>query len=176
MDTSNSLFWIFGLMTLVGVVYFLFTILSGNDLFGDIDLPGLDVADGFGCTILAVFLAGFGSIGLLGVSSGWSIVTTVIAALVFGLVLGRLAVGLLRFVFRQQSGAIVEREGHLIGVHARVTIDSPEGKTGEAMIEGEHVEKYPIKEINGAALRRGDNVEVVEINGGILYVKKKRMS
>jgi membrane protein implicated in regulation of membrane protease activity len=176
MDTSNSLTWIFGLMTLIGVLYFLFTILSGNDLFGDIHVPGLDLMDGFGCTILAVFLAGFGSIGLLGISSGWNIITTIIAALVFGLVLGRLAIGVLRFVFRQQSGTVVEREGRLIGVSARVTIDSPEGTTGEAMIEGEHVEKYPVKEVNGAALRRGDHVEVVEINGGILYVKKKRMS
>jgi membrane protein implicated in regulation of membrane protease activity len=175
MDT-NSLTWVFGAMTLIGVVYFLFTILSGNDLFGDLHLPGIDLGDGFGCTVLAVFLAGFGSIGLLGVTSGWSLVTTIIAALLFGLVLGRLAVGLLRYVFRQQSGTILAREAQLIGTSARVTIDSPEGKTGEAMIEGEHVEKFPVKEVNGAALRRGDHVEVVEINGGILYVKKKRMS
>jgi membrane protein implicated in regulation of membrane protease activity len=175
MDTSNSLTWVFGAMTLLGVLYFLITILSGSDLIGDIDLPGIDVGDGFGCTILAVFLAGFGSIGLLGVSSGWNLVTTIIAALVFGLILGRLAVGLLRYVFRQQSGTIQPREGQLIGTSARVTIDSPEGKTGEAMIEGEHIEKYPVKEVNGAALRRGDHVEFVEINGGILYVKKKRM-
>jgi membrane protein implicated in regulation of membrane protease activity len=175
MDT-NSLTWVFGAMTLIGVVYFLFTILSGNDLFGDLHLPGIDLGDGFGCTVLAVFLAGFGSIGLLGVTSGWSLVTTIIAALLFGLVLGRLAVGLLRYVFRQQSGTILAREAQLIGVTARVTIDSPEGKTGEAMIEGEHVEKFPVKEVNNAALRRGDHVEVVEINGGILYVKKKRMS
>ncbi|MEZ4671616.1 MAG: hypothetical protein R3E39_27245 [Anaerolineae bacterium] len=57
---------------------------------------------------------------------------------------------------------------------AKVTIDVPEGKTGEVIIEGKFVQRYPVKETSGAALRRGDQVEVVDINGGILYVKKKR--
>ncbi|MEZ4671617.1 MAG: hypothetical protein R3E39_27250 [Anaerolineae bacterium] len=37
------------------------------------------------------------------------------AALIFGVVLGRLALGLLRWVFRQQSGKIISREAELIG-------------------------------------------------------------
>lgn len=173
METSPIL-WVFAIMTLVGVVYFLITILAGSDVLGTVDLPGLNFGDGFGFTVLAVFLAGFGSIGLLGSLSGWGLGMTLAVALIFGVVLGRLALGLLHWVFQQQSGKIISSEAELIGAGGRVTIDVPEGKTGEVMIEGKFIQRYPVKETSGAALRRGDQVEVVDINGGILYVKKKR--
>jgi len=171
---GNPMFWVFAVMTLIGVLYFLVTIFTGSDLLGDIDIPGIDLGDGFGFTVLAVFLAGFGSIGLLGSLSGWGLGLTLIAALIFGVILGRMALTLLRWVFKQQSGKIVSREAELIGISGRVTIEVPEGKIGEVMIERDFVQRYPIKEMNGAALQRGDQVEVVDINGGILTVKKKR--
>ncbi len=57
---------------------------------------------------------------------------------------------------------------------ARVTIESAPGKTGEAMIEsGAFVTRSAVKEVNGVALYRGDIVEVVNVESGLLYVKKK---
>lgn len=175
MEATPIIPWVFAAMTLIGVLYFMFTIFTGSDVLGDVHVPGLDFGDGFGFTVLAVFFAGFGSIGLLGSLAGWGLGMTLIAALIFGLVLGRAALWLLRWVFKQQSGAIVNRETDLLGVSGRVTIEVPEGKTGEVMIEGQFVQRYPIKEMNGVALKRGDQVEVVDMNGGILYVKKKRI-
>ena len=80
---------------------------------------------------------------------------------------------LLRFVYNQQSTSVYS-SSDLIGMSARVTIDSPAGKTGEAIVEHGEVRKYSIQEINGAALKRGDTVEILEADSHILKVKKKR--
>ncbi|MEZ4671618.1 MAG: hypothetical protein R3E39_27255 [Anaerolineae bacterium] len=41
METS-PLLWVFAIMTLIGVVYFLITILTGSDVLGTVDLPGFE--------------------------------------------------------------------------------------------------------------------------------------
>lgn len=166
--------YIFGAITLAGVLYFLYSIIFG-DVSGDAG-PALDVPDDaghFGCTIIAAFLAVFGAVGLLGTLSGWSLLLTLGVAAVFGLVIGRLTMAALRYVVRQQS---TERHnvGDLIGASARMTIDTPAGLTGEAMVEGAYVNKYPVKDVTDSALSRGDHVEVVDVRDGTLYVKKKR--
>ncbi|NDJ60865.1 MAG: hypothetical protein GYB67_07050 [Chloroflexi bacterium] len=173
---SSGLTLVFAIFTLVGVLYFVISLFSGGDILGsmEIDLPGLADASGFGCSIVAAFLAGFGAIGLLGAFSGWSLITTILASVVAGLVFGRAALAVFRFVIGQQSPGITDSDD-LIGTSARVLIDVPAGKTGEAMTEGQFVQKYPVREVNNAPMQRGDSVEVVNVNGGILYVKKKRL-
>jgi membrane protein implicated in regulation of membrane protease activity len=161
--------YIFAAITLAGVLYFLYSLFIG----GDID--GADVGDGeFTLMIAAAFAAGFGAVGLLGTLSGWALLTTLIVALVFGIILGRVVLSVLRYVMRQQSTSVSHID-HLIGTSARVTIEAPKGAISEAMVEGEYVQKYAVKEVNGAALHRGDVVEVVNAEGSLLFVKKKRL-
>jgi membrane-bound ClpP family serine protease len=169
MMDSSILVWIFGAITAVSVIYFLFSVITNADEIG-----GLEGDSEFSLTIIAAFAAVFGAMGLLGTLSGWNVLVTLVVALIVGFVAGRGVFAVLRFVMRQQSEDNVEKIDDLIGKSARVTIDSPAGATGEAMVEANYVMKYAVKEINGAALQRGDAVEVVDTAAGILYVKKKR--
>lgn len=179
---------IFGLIMLIGIAYLLMMILGGigdafnmdgalestglDALFG-LDSPDVGEVSGLGCSVIAAFLAGFGAVGLTGTLAGWNGVVILAAAVGFGYALGRGVSALLRYVRAQQSTSVYSNHD-LVGSPARVTIDSPAGKTGEVLIEGEHILKYPVKEVNGAALKRGDIVDVVDIEGRFLQVKKKR--
>ena len=179
---------LFGIIMLVGVAYLLLMILGGlgdafnmdgalestglDALFG-VDSPEVGEVSGLGCSAIAAFLAGFGAVGLTGVLAGWNMIVIVAVSIAFGYGLGRGVVALLRYVRAQQSTTVFSNRD-LLGMPARVTIDSPAGKTGEVLIEGEQILKYPVKEVNGAALKRGDFVEIVDIEGRFLLVKKKR--
>jgi membrane protein implicated in regulation of membrane protease activity len=181
MDTLNSILpWVFGGIALAGVVYFIYnTFLGGDsDLGGDagVDLGGdLGSETGqFGCSVIAAFMAAFGAIGVLGLLSGWNLLATLGVALGIGILGARVVYSVLRFVVRQQSTATTRIED-LIGATARITIDTPAGKVGEAMIEGQYVEKHAIREESGEALVRGDEVEITDIEGTVLRVRKKRM-
>lgn len=185
MDTSVNLTpYLFGAITLAGVLYFVYSLVFGEmggdhaaDAHIDVDthIGGDTHGDGgeFGCMIVAAFLAAFGAVGLLGSLSGWNMLVTLVAAVVFGAVIGRGVMSLLRFVVRQQGTEVSNIES-LVGSTARITIDTPAGKTGEAIIEEGYVAKYPVREAGNNPLTRGDYVEIVEIRNGTLYVKKKR--
>ena len=175
---NDMLPYIFGAITLAGVIYFAFSILFGGDHgLGDalnLDAIGLGDADGgFGCMIIAAFMSVFGVIGLLGTLSGWNLLMTLVAAAAIGVLMGRLVKAFLRLIMAQQTASISPED--LIGMVARVTIDTPAGKTGEAIMDSAHVTKFPVRETSGAALNRGDQVEVVDTNNGILYVKRKHV-
>lgn len=158
---------IFAAFTLVGAGYFLFVIFFG------------DLADGagdseFGIMLIAAFCAGFGAFGLLGTLSKWSLPLTVVTSLLVGYLMGKAGSSVLRFVLRQQTKDSIPVLHDLVGMAARVTIDSAAGKTGEAMLEGAaHIMRSAVKEVNGEALKRGDVVQVVSVESGLLYVKKK---
>lgn len=169
--------YIFGAITLVSVIYFIFAILlGGDDGIGEIlhiDIGGFgDTDGGFGCLIIAAFMSVFGVVGLMGTLSGWNLLVTLIAAGVVGALVGRVVMAIMRLVMSQQTPSIAPED--LIGMIARVTIDTPAGKTGEAIMDSEHVSKFPVRETSGAALKRGDQVEVVDSSEGVLYVKRKR--
>lgn len=164
---SDLLPYLFGALTLAGLIYLVFSL-----FVGDTDLAIGDTDGGFTGLLVAAFLAVFGVIGLLGTLSGWNLIMTLVAAAAIGLLMGRLIMAILCFVMRQQTAPIVAED--LIGTSARVTIDTPAGKTGEAMVEEPHVSKFAIRETSGAELKRGDQVEVVDVNNGVLYVKRKR--
>ena len=166
--------YIFGAITLAGVLYFIYSLFFGGDGVDGGDIGDASSDGNFTLMVAAAFAAGFGAVGLLGTLSGWALLTTLAFGLVFGLVIGRVVLSALRFVMRQQSTSVAHVDG-LIGSSARVTIDTPEGVISEAMVEGEYVQKYAIKEVNGAALHRGDVVEVVNAEGSVLFVKKKRL-
>lgn len=163
---------VFGLTTLLGAGYLVFSLVGGGEmsLFDGIDLGFIDGDGNFGCMVLAVFLAVFGGIGLLGTLSGWNVLLTLVIGSLVGILVGRATLGTLRFVMRQQSEPV--RPQNLIGWSGRMTINTPAGKTGEAIFEQGSVTKYPVREVEGQALKQGDQVTVVELSGGILYVRR----
>lgn len=181
---------IFGAMLVGGLLYLLLMIVGGIGETLDVDIEGavkgtgidavlgLDSPDsseisGLGCSVIAAFMAGFGAVGLVGSLSGWPVLIMLGVALVFGLLMGRAVSAALRFVYAQQSTSVYSND-EMIGLSARVTINSAPGKTGEAIIESGQVLKYPVKEVSGAELKRGDTVQVVDVQGQVLLVKKKR--
>ncbi len=178
--------WIFASILLVGVIYLLFSILFGGvadlDLGLDLDMGGgLDVDDtgsvdssearGVGCSVIAAFMTGFGSVALMGELSDWELVFSILAGIAFGLIFGRTMWGALRFIVRQHSNDLLTKH-RLIGEFARITVDTPAGQVGEALVESDMVIKYAVRA--EVPLSKGDYVEIVDVEDGRLYVKKKR--
>ena len=170
---------IFGL----GALYLLLMIFSGlgdaldiNLNFGDTDLSGTDSlgeATGIGLNVIASFMVAFGAIGLSGSLAGWHLGVILVVATSVGYIVARLLSRFIRFIYAQQSDTI-ESSQRLVGMMARVTINSPAGKTGEAIIEGDqHITKYAVREVDNLPLSRGDRVQVISLTGRLLNVKKK---
>ena len=185
--------WLFAAIMAAGVTFLLISIFLGGmaDLDTDVDVGGIDIdgdgiADVFGgdgtpgesrnlgCLAISAFLAGFGAMGLLGSLAHWHLAFSLLAGLGVGLVLGRATTAILHFVVRQESSDLLTADS-LIGAFARVTVNTPAGRTGEALVEGKSLLKYPVRVIGeGVELKKGDYVEIVEVRSGCLYVKKKR--
>lgn len=168
---------IFAALMIAGLAYLLLMIIGLGDIV-DIDVDGIgDVfggdATGFGCGVIAAFLAAFGATGLTGMALGLSIPLIIVLALIVGYALGRIVLLVLKYVYAQQSGEVEPLE-RLIGTSARVTLDAETGSTGEILVESDEVARYPVREINNAELKRGDIVEIVDVQGRYLRVKKKR--
>jgi membrane-bound ClpP family serine protease len=185
MDTQLAS-WIFAVIMTLGVTYLLFSIVVGGlvdfdldvDADLDLDIDGIDAdaseARGLGCSTISAFLAGFGSVGLLGSLSGFPLLLSIVAGLIFGIILGRLVMFALRFVIRQQSSDLLTAHS-LIGSAARITVNIPAGKIGEALVESDSLIKYPTKATSDEVeLKKGDYVEIVDVQRGRIYVKKKR--
>ncbi len=179
--------WIFASIMTLGVVYLLISLIFGGIVEGlhidthvDIHVDGFADADagaegrGIGCSVIAAFLAGFGSVGLFGSLSGWNIIVSIIVSLLSGVLLARVVIAVLRFVVKQESSDLL-KASDIVGSFARVTVNTPAGKKGEALLEGRELIKYPVKNLNDTPLKKGDYVEVIEVSGGTLYVKKKNV-
>jgi membrane protein implicated in regulation of membrane protease activity len=177
--------WIYGAFLLLGVGYLLLTIVGGlvegvdTGVDSVLDAVGLDIvlgldgaeAAGLGCSVLAAFAAAFGAVGLVSTLSGWSLILSLLVALAVGMVIARLSSAALRYVYAGQHSEVSSIQ-QIIGATARVTIDTPSGMTGEIMVEKGEIARYAVKEINGEALRRGDLVEIVSVEGNQLRVRK----
>jgi membrane-bound ClpP family serine protease len=167
---------VFGSIMVVGVGYLLLMVfgLADNLELFDVDgALGLDAGmDGMGCALIAVFMAVFGAFGLTGVLLGWNLFGTILTAVALGLVLSRLGLAALRQLRRQESKPIAFAHTDLIGRNAKITIASAPGKTGEVLVEAHTILKYPVREINGEALQRGDRVTIVDVEGRFLVVRK----
>lgn len=185
--------WIFASILAVGLIYMLFSIFFGGlvDVDADLDLDmdfdiggdaGVDIggdaeasseARGIGCSVISSFMVGFGSMGLIGSLSGASLIFSILSGLIFGLIFGRTMLWALRFVLRQQSNDLMTTNS-LIGTRARMTINTPAGKVGEALVEADSLIKYPVVSLDKETpLNKGDYVEVVDVMNGRLLVKKR---
>jgi membrane-bound ClpP family serine protease len=146
---------------------------SGVDGFFGLDLEAGE-ATGLGCSVIAAFLAGFGAVGLTLVQTGAGTILSLAASVALGYLLARGVGSVMKYVIAQQHTESFSAQS-LIGSSARVTINSGPGETGEVIIEEGQTLKYPVKEIGGAALQRGDIVEIVDVVDRFLHVKKKRV-
>lgn len=180
---------VFGAIMAIGLLYLFLTILGGlgefldfgvdgaldslgiDTLFGIGDASGAGDASGIGCMVLSVFLAVFGGVGLAGSLAEWDIAVTVLLSLGIGWMLTRVTAAILKPIVTQDSTDVFSKSS-LIGKTARVTIESPAGKTGEVMIDAGQTLKYPVKEVNDEALHRGDTVEIIAVEGRFLKVRK----
>lgn len=145
----------------------------GIDLIPDnLELGEGESHKGIGCGSIAAFITGFGAAGLAATFFKLAAVWTVLAALGFGIVTGGIYVGVMTFVIRQQANSLI-RVTDFIGLRGRMTIDCPAGQVGQVAVtvRGE-LKNYPAIEEGGLALNRGDQIEVVNLEGGRLYVKK----
>lgn len=181
---------LFGAILLMGVAYLMLMILSGighstdfgvdglmhdlhlDALFG-LDMDGAGEATGIGCSVIAAFMAGFGAVGLTATRLGWPVLIVLIVSLGLGYLLAFAVARFMRFVMASQSTERFSIQ-ELVGVNARVTINTPSGETGEVMIESGQMLKFAVREINGAELKRGDVVTIVDVDGTQLRVKKKQ--
>ncbi len=193
MDSINTVLpfaeVLFSAMLALGTVYILATLLLGGvgDVdaeidadfdFGtdaDVDVSGdggdTDEALGISINVLAAFSVGVGAMGLVASLNDWSVLLTVLSSLLFGLLLGRFFQVSMGWLLRQQGGD-VQSAVSLIGLKARVTVDTPAGSLGEALIEEPERMKYTIQHLQDAPLNKGDTVQVVEVEGSRLKVRR----
>lgn len=183
---------LFGILLGVGGVYMITSLLLGGfadagldvggdvdaDLdidFGgsdaDIDASGGEDAVGLSLNVMAAFCVGTGAMGLVASLNDWSVLLTILTSVLFGLLLGRAFQVILGYVFRQQGGDVTSTAS-LIGSTARVTVDTPAGRLGEALIEEPARMKYAVQHLRDEPLEKGDMVRVVEVVNGRLHVRK----
>lgn len=178
--------WIFAAVMTAGMVYLLAGLFLGSfgaelEAGGDVDADLPDVsadalttgeeAMGIGCNVIAAFCVGMGAMGLLGTLSNWNLLLTVLMSLLFGLLLGRVIQRGMRFVMRQQSNDLLTTE-RLIGETARITVNTPAGRTGEALVEDKERIKYAVRNLADEPLNKGDIVVIEDVRAGRLYVRK----
>lgn len=181
--------YIYGAILAFGVVYILANIflggLGGDSDFGvdvdadfDVDIDtGVDVegdseAVGISLNVIAAFAVGVGAVGVGSTLAGWPPIATILASILFGLILGRIFQNMMRFVLRQEGGDVITAHS-LIGQTARVTVNTPAGRLGEALIEEPERIKYAIRNIEAdQPLEKGDIVQIISVESGRLHVKK----
>lgn len=145
----------------------------GADFSADIDGGGSEgEVVGISLNVIAAFCVGLGAIGLVASLNDWSVYLTFLSSTLFGLFLGRFFQKMLQFVLRQQHSGLI-KTASLVGVQARVTVNTPAGKLGEGLLEEPERMKYPIKHILDEPLQKGDIVIVIEVQSGRLLVRKK---
>ena len=176
--------WLFGAIFVTGATFLLVTVFAGGfadadidfdmDMDVDVDLDATDT-DGtessrVGCLAIAAFMTGFGAVGTVLALTALPVALAVILALAAGVLFGRTVQGVLGYVMRQQSNALI-KTGSLEGKLARITVNTPAGQTGEAMLEAETRMKYPVCAVDTTVtLQKGEMVRVVEVKNGRLYV------
>lgn len=169
----------FAIILGIGALYLLLLIFTGAGDALDLDFnlgdgtDSLGEAAGISLNVIASFMVAFGAVGLSGTLAGWNPILILALATVIGYIIARILSRFIRFIYAQQSDT-VESSQRLVGMMARITINSPAGKTGEAIIEGDqHITKYAVREVNNAPLQRGDRVQIMSLDGRLLNVKKK---
>lgn len=188
MESINTLIpfalQLFGTILTIGVTYIVAMMFLGGitetgldaDVDVEIDTGGADAGGtetiGISLNVIAAFCVGVGAMGLVAALNDWSVLLTTLSSLLFGAFLGRFFQVVMNFVLRQQGGEVITTKS-LIGISARMTVDTPAGKYGEALIEEPERIKYPAKHIHGEALAKGETVVIVNVEAGRLYVKKE---
>jgi membrane protein implicated in regulation of membrane protease activity len=160
--------------------------LDGVDDLGSV-VDAMDAADaadatsastdvkGAGCLTMtiAAFMAVFGAIGVAGTYSERSLWLILLVGVLVSYAVARVVTEVMKYVLRQQGNEAFSTQD-LIGKTAQATINAAPGKTGEVMVEMGRLLKYPVHEVNGEALQRGDTVLIVGLEGRYLKVTKQQ--
>ncbi len=182
---SSSQFLIFGAIALVG-----FIVVGASFLFGghdhevdhdhDHDGDGHDHgADGhetptvsfFSPKVLATFALGFGGAGAIATAYGKSGGVSVLYGLGVGFAIGLIALLMMRAFYSQQASSSLQ-PGDAVGKTGEVTIEIPQGGTGEVFLALRGTSStFLAKSKSGARVPKGTMVKVAQDLGGQLLVE-----
>jgi membrane protein implicated in regulation of membrane protease activity len=123
-------------------------------------------------SVLAAFLAGFGGFGLLATLGGKSVLASIGLGLISGLILAVVLGSLLKFLHKQQATSVVSDKDFL-GLSVQVIANVKPGEIGQGIVDVKNQRlTRGIREIKDKAMSRNDRIEVIEVRGGVLFVKK----
>jgi membrane protein implicated in regulation of membrane protease activity len=175
-------------LVVLGFIYALLALLGQG--IADLDLPtpdfDLDAGDApsfdhgeVGLTSIspmsiASFMTAFGAFGLVSAQFyGASMGTSIIFAVVGGLVVGGIAQLLFIYVFSPQTSSLRTQQD-VVGLSAEVIIPIPEGGVGQIALvaRGSRV-TYSARTKPGLSFKQGDLVRVVELVGSVVFVEPR---
>jgi membrane protein implicated in regulation of membrane protease activity len=126
----------------------------------------------FSLRTVAMFGAGFGAGGLIGVGFGLPDPLTLVPASGVGLVTSAMMWLFLRFLYAEQRSTSIQAPDY-IGLIGRVTITIPEGKPGQValVVRGQRM-NVPARSEDGSPISAHTQVEVLSMEGGMIIVKE----
>jgi membrane protein implicated in regulation of membrane protease activity len=135
---------------------------------GEVGLPSISPMS------IASFITAFGAFGIISRQLlGASPTTSLIYAVVGGIVIGVIAQLLFIFVFSPQTSSLRSRSD-IVGLTGEVTIPIPEGGVGQiAVVSRGTRATYSARARAGQTFKQGDLVRVVELAGSIVFVESR---
>lgn len=147
---------------------------GGHNIGGhDAGQHGLDLLGYFNVSSVLAFLSWFGGVGYLVRNSfGWVAPVALVLGLLAGLAGAAAVTWFLRRVIAPADKAMDPRDYELPGTLARVSSSIRADGTGEIVYEQQGYRQVSgARGINGAAIRRGVEVVIMETKAGIAYVQ-----
>lgn len=178
---------VFLIITLVGFVYLLLSLLVGelSDVVGALHLDflthglnadhsGADDSPGLtDSRVMATFLTAFGAIGMLTSKQGVPIEISLLSAFIGGVCMGTLVYVIAKLVYSQQSNSSVGNHD-LLGKTGEITVPIQTGNLGMVVcrIGDERIEKLA-RSINGVNINAGTPVSIISVEGEFVIVEPK---
>jgi membrane protein implicated in regulation of membrane protease activity len=187
---DNSLNIVYAAALFIGVLYsgFLLFFQGIGDVLGDLDLDldldldvdvdadfDADTTDAVGISMLAIasFITAFGGTGLVTAALGAAAVTSLIAALFGGFLMGIAAQVFFMYILSPTISSEV-LQAKLIGQVAEITTPIPANGVGQIafVAQGSRVTYSARSTSEGEAVIRGTPVRIERIVGGMAYVSR----
>ena len=169
----------------LAVVGFLFLLVSaifggdhdvgGHDISHDVDASH-DVVQGgpspFSLRVISIFITAFGAAGAIAAllhAPAWAII---LIATVSGLLMGAIALVLLRFCYGQQSTSSVDAD-EMVGQMGQVKTAIPTSGVGQVSVVVKSQRFYPIaRSKGGEEIEEGAAVKIVQYLGDMVIVER----
>ncbi|MBN1286505.1 MAG: hypothetical protein JXB47_13990 [Anaerolineae bacterium] len=182
---GNTLNCIYGLLLGAGFIYSLL-LLFGSDLLGDIgidldldldhdidlDLDGDGGHEAMGISTIAIAsgVTTAGAVGIIIRALGLAEATSLVAAILAGLIVGGLAQVFFIYILKPTTNTSYSTD-KLIGSSAEVITPIPEGSVGQIAVvaSGSRV-TLGARTTDGSSIGRGMTVRIHKVMGGVAYV------